>query len=634
MIRCASTLRPADPDRPRRPKRQRLTADGVLGDACEHLPRARAPEPDHGELLRDVAELDRRVLIAEVEPEPAQVRIDRACAGDDAEARVVEPRHSHVRHDPAPVVEELRVDEAPDRPVDPVVADPLEQGQRARAGDFDLPERGHVDDPDTLAEGLVLHPEPLEPGRLPEPERPLVGSGPPARLPRLEEVRALPPVLRPEDRAEILETSVKRREPLGPAPLVDVERVAEAVVVAVDLARRLLREARIAVRRAEAPGAVAGHVELGLPLADPLGNRLADAAGPAEAVERETGGRPEPRHPGHRPEERIAVRGHRVGMTNERDDARVTQKGEPTDGAVHELLEACVVRRNRHAGVIPRHPVRPARNRVRLVAAEEDPSDLRFAVDEIVEIPEARHLARQLVPVHRGEGNVLVVDRHRGRERPHHRCDLGRPDPAGVDDQLRLDRAGVRLDGGHLARRPEPDPRDAASGLDLDAEVPGGVRESVRRDVGIDRAVALDPDRPVERLARGGGQQPHGLVRREHLDVEPDPAGLAGAALELLEALGARGDAEAPDAVEDAEVPVELDAVPAKAHHRRGGVELGDEAGRVAGRAAGQLALLEEEHVTQPRLREVICDAAPGDPAPYDDDRGTLARHTRPSSLR
>ena len=321
-------------------------------------------------------------------------------------------------------------------------------------------------------------------------------------------------------------------------------------------------------------------------------------------------------------------------MADERDDACVTQEGEAPHGAVHELLEALVVGRDRRAGVIPGHPVNPARDRVRLVAAEEDPAGLGLAVDEVVEIPEARHLAGQLVPIHGGESDVLVVDRHRGRERPHHRRHLRRPHPAGVNDQLRLDRPGVGVDGGHLTRRSEPDPGDAASGLDSHAELPGGVRERVRRDVRVDRAVALDPDRPVERLERGGRQQPDGLVRREDLDVEPDAAGPARAALELLQALRARRDPEAPDAVEDAELAVELDAVPAEAHHRGRGVELGDEAGRVVGRAAGQLGLLEQEHVAQPSLREVVCDAAAGDPAPDDDDRCTLAHSTRLPSVR
>ena len=480
----------------------------------------------------------------------------------------------------------------------------------------------------------MLHAKPLEPGRLREPERPLVGAGPSARLPRLEEVRALPPVLRPEDRAEILEPSVQGREPLRPAPLVDVERVAEAVVVAVDLAGCLLREARIVVRRAEAPGTIAGHVDLGLPVADPLGDRLADAPGPAEAVEREAGGGPEPRHAGHRAEERIAVGRHSVGMADECDDTCIPQEGEPPNGTVHELREALMVWWNRLSRVIPWHPVRPAGHRVRLVAAEQDPSGLRLAVDEIVEIPEARHLARELVPVHRGERNVLVVDRHRRRERSDHRCDLRRPDSAGVHDQLRLDRTGVGLDSCYLTRRPESNPGDTASGLDPDAELPRRAGKRVRRDVRIDRAVSFDPDRAEERLARGGRQEPHDLVRREHLDVEPDPAGPACAALELLEALGARCDPEAPDAVEDAELAIELDAVTAKPHHRGRRVELCDEAGGVAGRAARQLVLLEQEHVALPRLRKVVRDAAPGDAAPYDDDRRTLARHTRLPSLR
>ena len=185
-----------------------------------------------------------------------------------------------------------------------------------------------------------------------------------------------------------------------------------------------------------------------------------------------------------------------------------SRKREAPYGAVHELGEALVVRRNRRCSVIPGHTVHPPRNRVRLVAAEEDPSGFRFAIDEIVEIPEARHLPWQLVAVHRGESDVLVVDRHGGRERSDHRRDLGRPDPAGVHDQLRLDRPGVGLDGGYLPRWSEPDPGDATSGFDPRAELPSSVRKSVRRDVRVDRAVALDPHRPVERLTRGGRQQP------------------------------------------------------------------------------------------------------------------------------
>ena len=141
-----------------------------------------------------------------------------------------------------------------------------------------------------------------------------------------------------------------------------------------------------------------------------------------------------PRHAGHRPEQRIAVGRHRVGMADERDDACVVQEREAPAGAVHELREALVVRRNGDAGVIPRHSVHPARNRVRLVAAEENPSGLRLAVDEIVEIPEARHLARQLVPVHAARAMCWWSTGTDGRERPHHRCHLGRPDPAGVHD--------------------------------------------------------------------------------------------------------------------------------------------------------------------------------------------------------
>src|SRR5438093_834947 len=181
------------------------------------------------------------------------------------------------------------------RAVDPVVGDPLEEGERAGTRDLDLPERGHVDDADALAEGLVLGRDALEEGRDRPAERALVCPGASPRRARLEVLRALPAVLRPEDGAELLQTPVQRAQALRPAPLVRVERIPEAVVVLVDLARGRFREVGITVGSPEAPRPVPRNVELRLPCRDQLRKRLAHPARAAEAVQRQARRHPDTR---------------------------------------------------------------------------------------------------------------------------------------------------------------------------------------------------------------------------------------------------------------------------------------------------------------------------------------------------
>ena len=270
--------------------------------------------------------------------------------------------------------------------------------------------------------------------------------------------------------------------------------------------------------------------------------------------------------------------------------------------------------------MLPRHSVLPARDGIRLVAAEEHPARLGSAVDEIVGVPEAGHLARKLVAVDRCEGDVLVVDWDRRGERPNERRDLRRPDPARVDHALRLDPVSGGVNSAHLTPRAELDPRDARAGEEAYAELTGGCGERIGGGVRINGAVIRDPDRPVERVRRRGRHEADDIVGREDLDVETDCARPARAALELLEALGTGRDAQASDRLEDAQLAVELDAVAAEAHHRRRGVELRHETRRVAGGAARQLALLDEDGVRPTGFGEVIGDARAGDPTADDND--------------
>ena len=170
-----------------------------------------------------------------VEHEPAEVGVDRRRARDDPEPLLPQPRHGEVGDDPSVAVQELRVDHAPHRAVDAGVAHPLEQRQRARARDRDLAEGRQVHDADAVADRVMLAREPIEVGRRLPSERALVLSRAAPRAARLEVVRALPAVLRAEDGAELLEAPVERTQPPPASRLARVERVAQPVVVPVDL---------------------------------------------------------------------------------------------------------------------------------------------------------------------------------------------------------------------------------------------------------------------------------------------------------------------------------------------------------------------------------------------------------------
>src|SRR5450756_1127186 len=81
-------------------------------------------------------------------------------------------------------------------------------------------------------------------------------------------------------------------------------------------------------------------------------------------------------------------------------------------------------------------------------------------------------------------------------------------------------------------------------------------RQRVRGGVRVEVAVAWDPDRPVQRARCDGRHQAGRLLRGDELNVETDPTGTADAALQLLELLFTRGEAQAADLLEDPQLLV------------------------------------------------------------------------------
>ena len=110
------------------------------------------------------------------------------------------------------------------------------------------------------------------------------------------------------------------------------------------------------------------------------------------------------------------------------------------------------------------------------------------------------------------------------------------------------------------------------------------------------------------------------LVGSDHAGVEPDPARPAGRPLELAELVRTRREPQAPDPLERTEALVQLDAVSAERHHRGRRVERGHEARRLTGGAGRELGLLDEQDVRPAGQREVVRDAAAGDPPADHDD--------------
>jgi hypothetical protein len=228
----------------------------VVAGRADEVARERAPDAEAAQRRAEVGERDRSVL-GQVRAHPRDVVAADRAAGDDPEAIVGQARDRQVAHDPGARREHRRVDDDPDRLIDVVGGEVLQEAQCAGAADLDLGERGEVEDARALAAGAVLGLHDRRPeARGPRVVRHDLVAGEQLAV-ALVPLRALPAGALEELRAERLLALVERRRAQPARLLVLLARVQDVVDLAIALGA-----AQADVRGARAVGVEALRVAL------------------------------------------------------------------------------------------------------------------------------------------------------------------------------------------------------------------------------------------------------------------------------------------------------------------------------------------------------------------------------------
>ncbi len=361
-----------------------------------------------------------------------------------------------------------------------------------------------------------------------------------------EPVGTLPAELGAVDRAPVLEDPVERAAPHAARALVLVARPGDGVVAAVALDRAVVEEPRAGVQRPEPADVERPQVEPGIALDDPVGHRLADAAGGGDP-RGEAAGEKEILQPRRRPDDRLAVGRNRDRPVDDRPDAEIAEQRNAPCGGLEHLVQPFEIVAEKLALAFPRDaPLRVDGWGEFLPAADRQRPRFRLDVEAAVGIAQARQMVGH--PVALVGDQVLVLDDAGGDIDAGHPADLARPQPRGVDDDLRLDGAVV---GDHTA-----DPRAAAdqTGDPHPLENPpaagaDALGERLGQAVGIDIAVVGDEDGADHPLGRHQRKQRLRFRRRRQRHLEAEPARGGRHPQQLPPTIRAGGDPEAADLV-------------------------------------------------------------------------------------
>ena len=305
------------------------------------------------------------------------------------------------------------------------------------------------------------------------------------------------------------------------------------------------------------------------------------------------------------------------------------------DRLLHHDLEVIPVFRQQREREVVRDAAHAPRLRDGLEAAHQQAADFLAHVDVAVGIAQHRQVRRHAG--HRLGDDVEVlggVQRHRDAGEP---SELARPHPRAVHDDVARDVARRRAHArdGAVA---DVDAGDRGVLEDRRAAEPRALREGER---GVDRiraSVARQPEPAHEIVGADERPAPARFLRRDHFHLDAEAARHRREALQLVHALGGAREAHAAGTAEARRLPrlrferlVEVGAVLRELRQVLRRAELADEPGRVPRGAAGDVATLEEHDVAPAELRQVIRDAAAGDPAADHDDTRVGRRGTHAS---
>ena len=440
-------------------------------------------------------------------------------------------------------VEELRVNERADGAVDIVAGDALQQAERAGAVDLEFAERAHVEQRDALAAGEAFLADKIVIWRAAPAPLMLVGGRLATGLAGPEKVDAFPAVFLAELRAENGKSVVQRTLAAIAGPQSFVGRVVLMVVIVVHLARLFGDKVRVAKMRAKAANIHLVQVERWLAVDDPLGQHLAHATGPGDAVERHAGGDKKSGYTRHRAEAVMAVWCHGIGAVDQLNDLGLFELGYAAHCTLHHWLEQFPVLGQKLLGEVPRDAVGGPCLGLQFETADQESAHLLAEIKQIVGITHDWRLLRQLVARDVTCGKVLMHERHHRGDRANHCREKRCPLPGGIDDNPGLHRALVCLDVGDRARVVAVDARHATVGLDGDAELAGALGKLERNAVGIQPAVVGNVHRALDVPRRKKRRDIERLTGSDGADIEPQPARPADLPLECLEPVWAGGEA-------------------------------------------------------------------------------------------
>ena len=215
--------------------------------------------------------------------------------------------------------------------------------------------------------------------------------------------------------------------------------------------------------------------------------------------------------------------------------------------------------------------------------------------------------------------------------------ELAGPHAGAVDDEVALDVAGVGPHPGDLVDEAAgacADRLDAHALDDVHAPGPGAAGQAHREVDGVDPSVAGHVEPREQVVGPREGEQLGHLTGADLLDLQPEVALEGGHAAVLLEAVGigcGLDEADGPEAGRDAGLRlqrgIQVAGVQAKPGARLARApETRHEAGCVPGRAGRQAVPLDDEDVGDPEVRQVVGDGGADDPAPDDDDPGSVGQ--------